>query len=318
MKMLVTGSAGFIFSNVVLHMLQYTKHHIVSVDKLTEAGSLLNISHNPDINIKRHKLHIGDISNYDFIGKIIGMEKPDIIINGAAHSHVDNSIKSSNEFVMSNVVGTHAILEAIRNVHTPKKFIQFSSDEVYGQIAEGSFTEQSPLSPRNPYSATKASADLLCKSYVDTYNLPIIVTRTCNVFGGRQNKEKLIPKCIINLSNNEKVPVFGKGKQMREWIFIKDVCNAIQTIIDRGKVGEVYNIGSGFEIENISLVKSIIDIMGKDYDSIEFVEDRLGHDFRYSLDCGKIMDLDWAPKYNFLEALEYTVGWYLRNRWSWR
>lgn len=316
-KIMITGSCGFVFSNIVLYMLQHTKYNVVSVDKLTEAGSLLNISHNPDINIKRHKFYLGDISDYDFISKVFKLEKPDVIINGAAESHIDNSIKGSKEFVSSNIVGTHSMLEAMRNTHIPDKFIQFSTDECYGQILEGSFDEKSPLDPRNPYSSSKASADLLCNAYIKTYNLPIIITRCCNVFGGRQNKEKLIPKCITNLLQGKKIPIFGEGFQSREWIFIKDVFSALQVIIESGKLGETYNIGSGFEIKNIDLAKKILEIMDQSEEMIEFIIDRLGHDFRYSLNCDKLKALGWEPKYDFMEALDHTISWYTKNRWSW-
>jgi dTDP-D-glucose 4,6-dehydratase len=193
-----------------------------------------------------------------------------------------------------------------------------NTDEAYGQIKKGSFTENSPLNPRSPYSATKTSADLLCQSYVATYGLPIVITRCCNIFGSRQNKEKLIPKCITNILQDERIPVFGQGLQSREWIFIKDVFYALKVIIQSGRDGEIYNIGSGFEIKNIDLVKTIIKIMGADYELIEFVKDRLGHDFRYSLDCNKLKSLGWKTKYEFYEALGYVIEWYKKNTWSWK
>lgn len=317
-KILITGSCGFVFSNVVLYMLQHTKYDVVSVDKLTDAGSLLNISHNPNVNTKRHKLYLGDIADYDFIDKVFNLEKPDIIINGAACSHVDNSINGSSEFMHSNVIGTHSMLEAMRKSHTPELFIQFSTDEVYGQVEFGSFLETDPLLPRNPYSASKASADLLCRSYVETYNLPIIITRSCNIFGGRQNVEKMIPKCITNLLNDKKIPVYGKGEQSREWIFTKDVFFALQSIIEKGKAGEIYNIGSEYELKNIDLVKKILELVGKDESNMEFVKDRLGHDFRYSVDTSKLKSLGWTPQYKFDEALKHTISWYVKNRWSWQ
>lgn len=318
MKLLLTGSAGFVFSNMVLYFQQHTNHNIVSIDKLTDAGSLLNLAHNADVNNSRHKFYLGDIADYDFIAKIFDIERPDIVINGAAHSHVDNSIKSSQDFVRSNVIGVHSILEAMRNVHMPKKFIQFGTDEEYGQIISGSFDENSKLSPRNPYSATKASGSLLCQSYIETYDFPVIITRCCNIFGNRQNKEKFIPKCITNLLQNKKCEVFGKGLQKREWIFIKDVFHALQTIIKDGVVKEVYNIGTGYEVENIVLAKKILNIMGYGEKMIEFIPDRLGHDFRYSLNCEKLHKLGWSNKYKFDEALEHTIGWYKNNWWSWK
>ena len=314
---LVTGSCGFVFSNMVLYMLQHTDWNIVSVDKLTYAGSLENIAFNRDINTKRHRFYLADISDYHTMEKIFDIERPDLVINGAASSHVDNSIAGSQEFIQSNVIGTHSMLEAMRKIHVPDKFIQFSTDECYGQILNGSFKENSPLLPRNPYSASKASADLMCNSYIQTYKLPIIITRACNIFGGRQNKEKLIPKCIVNLIEDKKVPIYGQGNQVREWIFTKDVFYALQIIIEKGIAGETYNIGSGREIKNIDLVKNIINLMNKDENMIEFVEDRLGHDFRYAINCDKLKLLGWKPKYDFGEAISYTIAWYTKNRWSW-
>ena len=316
-KVLITGSAGFIFSNVVLYMLQHTKYDIISVDKLTYAGSLYNLSYNNDIENKRHKFKLGDISDYDFIAKLFSIEKPDIVINGAAMSHVDNSITGPKEFITSNIVGTHSLLEAMRIAHKPQKFIQFSTDEVMGQIENGTFNEDSPLQPRSPYSASKASADLLCNSYIETYDLPIIITRCCNVFGGRQHKEKLIPKTITNLLQDKKIPIYGAGKNIREWIFIKDVFYALMTILENGKLHNIYNIGSGVEVDNLTLVKKILTIMNKNESYIEFVEDRLGHDFRYALNSNKLRNLGWEPKYEIDDALQYTIEWFIKNRWSW-
>jgi len=317
-KILITGSAGFVFSNMVLYYQQHTNHDIVSIDKLTEASSLQNVGYNPDIQTRRHRLYLGDISDYDFVSKIFRLEKPEIVINGAASSHVDNSIVDSQDFIKSNIVGTHSMLEACRDIHTPKVFIQFSTDECYGQIEKGSFDEDDKLNPRNPYSASKASADLICKSYINTYNLPIIITRCCNIFGGRQNKEKFIPKCITNLLQNKPCEVYGKGLQKREWIFVKDVFFALESIIKCGKLGELYNIGSGYELSNIELAKKIIGIMKLDGDLIKFVKDRPAHDFRYSLNHKKLKSLGWASKYNFDEALGYVIGWYKKNTWSWK
>jgi len=317
-KILLTGSAGFVFSNMLLYFQQHTNYEIISVDKLTDAGSLLNIGYNPNVQTRRHRFYLGDIADYEFVSKLFDIEKPDIVINGAASSHVDNSIQNSREFVFSNVVGVHSMLEAIRSVHCPERFIQFSTDEVYEQILSGSSLENDKMAPRNPYSATKGAADLLCQSYISTYDLPITITRCCNIFGGRQNKEKMIPRCITNLLQDKKCEVFGKGLQEREWIFVKDVFFALQTIIQSGKNKEIYNIGSAVDIKNIDLVKKIIEVMGKDERMIEFIPDRLGHDFRYSLNCDKIKKLGWNPKYEFDEALKYVVGWYKKNTWSWK
>ena len=313
MKILISGTCGFIFSNIVLYMLQHTKHEIVGIDKLTYAGSRLNA---PEV--KRYKLHIGDVCDYHFVSKIFELEKPDIVIHGAAESHVDNSISDSHDFVRTNVIGTHSMLEAALKVHTPEKFINVSTDEVMGQIMKGSFVETDILNPRNPYSASKASADLLGQSYFTTYGLPVITTRCCNVFGSRQHKEKLIPKCITNILTNKKIPVYGSGQQVRQWIYTKDVFWAFKCLIESGVPGEVYNISSDEERNNLDLVNFICDNMGNKRDLIEFVEDRKGHDFRYAVDCSKLKALSWESKYNLNEALLHTIGWYSMNGWSWK
>jgi len=312
-KVMITGSAGFIYSNIVLYMLQHTDYKISGIDKLTYAGSRLNA---PEV--KRYKLHVGDVCDYQFVSAILKHEKPDIIIHGAAESFVDKSIESASDFSMTNVVGTNTMLEAALKVHTPKLFINVSSDEIYGQIKEGAFKETDILNPRNIYAATKASADLLGQAYFTTHGLPVITTRCCNVFGPRQLKEKLIPKCITNFANNEKIGVYNRGEECREWIYVKDVFNALQVIIENGKPGEVYNIGSGVERRNIDVVNFIMERMGKE-NLIEFVEDRKGHDFRYAVNTDKLKSIGWSgPLYEFEQALSYTIEWYLKNTWSWR
>lgn len=312
MKVLVTGSCGFIFSNFVIYALQNTKWDIVSVDKLTYAGSLLNVPQ-----VKRHKLYVGDVCDYHFIKKVFEIEKPDIVIHGAAESHVDNSIESSHDFVKTNVAGTHSMLEAALHVHTPERFINISTDEVYGSVEDGSSKESDPLEPRSPYSSTKASADLLGQSYFVTHGLPVITTRCSNNFGPRQHVEKFIPKVITNILTGKKIPLYGDGKNMREWIYVKDNFGALEAIIERGVPGEVYNISSGHEKQNIEVLDTIFDIMGG-RELLEFVEDRKGHDRRYSVDCSKIKSIGWEPQYEFESALAHTVGWYKANNWFWR
>jgi dTDP-glucose 4,6-dehydratase len=312
MKILITGSAGFIFSNFVIYALQNTTWDIVSVDKLTYAGSLLNVPQ-----VKRHKLHIGDVSDYHFMKKIFEIEKPDIVIHGAAESHVDNSIESSHDFVTTNVSGTHSMLEAALKVHTPQKFINISTDEVYGSVEEGHSIETDMLEPRSPYSSTKASADLLGQSYAVTHGLPVITTRCSNNFGPRQHVEKFIPKVITNILMGQNIPLYGDGKNMREWIYVKDNFNALVTIIEKGLPGEIYNISSGFEKQNIEVLKSIFEIMGGE-ELLEYVDDRKGHDRRYSVDCSKLKSLGWEPQYLFENALAHTIGWYKANTWFWR
>lgn len=317
-KILVSGSAGFIFSNFIIYALQETKWDLVSIDKLTYAGRLENIAHNSTIHNKRHKLYIGDVCDQHFIRKVFEIERPDVVIHGAACSHVDNSIEDSGEFFRTNVMGTHSMLEAAKSTDVIKMFVNFSTDETLGDIKSGSFLESDPLLPRNPYSASKASAELVGRSYYITHGVPVVTTRCCNVFGSRQNVEKLIPKVITNALSEKHIPVYGKGEQIREWIYVKDVFYAVKYIIEHGSIGETYHIGSGYEINNINLVRKIIDTVGADRNLIQFVKDRLGHDFRYSLNSNKLNDLGWIPKYDFDSAILHVVGWYKANRWAWR
>jgi len=318
-KILITGSCGFIFSNVVLYMLQETKHEIVSIDKLTYAGSLLNIAQNESVWNKRHRFYLGDVCDYDFVKKVFEIEKPDIVIHGAAESHVDNSIEDSGAFVRTNVMGTHSMLEAALKVHTPQKFINISTDEVYGSVEEGSSLETDLLEPRSPYSSTKAAADLLGQSYVTTHGLPVITTRCANNFGPRQHEEKLIPKSITDLLKGWPITIYGDGKNIREWIYVKDNYHALMAIIEKGEAGEIYNISSNFEKENIEIANMLVDLICPgDTDAIQFVKDRPGHDRRYSVDSTKLRDLGWEPKYSLEEALAHTVGWYKSNIWSWK
>jgi len=318
MKVLVSGSCGFIFSNFIIYALQETKWDLVSIDKLTYAGSLYNISHNSDVHNKRHKFYLGDVCDYHFVQKVFDIEKPDIVVHGAAESHVDNSIKSSNEFVTTNVNGTHSMLEAALKVHTPQKFINISTDEVYGSVEQGASLESDPLLPRSPYSSTKASADLLGQSYFVTHGLPVITTRCSNNFGPRQHAEKFVPKTITNILTNQSIPLYGDGKNKREWIYVQENFRALRAIIEKGTAGETYNISSGHEKENIEVLETIFKIMGKGEDLLEYVDDRPGHDRRYSVDCSKLRELGWEPKYEFEEALSHTIGWYRNNGWFWR
>lgn len=317
-KILVTGSCGFIFSNFIVYALQDTKWDLVSIDKLTYAGSLANIAHNNTVHNKRHKLYIGDICDYHFVSKIFEIEKPDIVVHGAGESHVDNSIKNSHDFITTNVIGTHSMLEAALKVHIPEKFINVNTDEVYGSVEAGSSKETDVLDPRSPYSASKASADLLGQAYYSTYGLPVISTRCSNNFGPRQHVEKFIPKVITNILTKKKIPLYGTGKNKREWIYVKDNFKAHKLIIEKGVPGETYNIGSGCEKENLEVIESVFKIMREGENLVEYVEDRLGHDKRYSVDCTKIRSLGWKPFYDFESALAHTVGWYKANSWFWR
>ena len=307
-KCLISGGCGFIFSNVIIYLLQHTDWDIASVDALY-AGSLLNVPHN----IKRHKLYIGDICDYHLTETIFDLERPDIVLHGAASSHVDTSILDPRSFVSNNVIGTHSMLEAARKF-PPKVFINTSTDEVMGSIDTGHSKETDPMNPRNPYAATKAAADVLGNSYFNTYGLPVITTRSSNVFGGRQAVEKFIPKAITNILAGKKIPLYGSGKQIRSWIYIKDYFWALKKIVECGVPGQAYNIG-GVEKENIEVLKLILEIMNAEESFIEHVNDRLGHDIRYSVNDDKLRALGWAPKYQFEEALAKSCGWFQANSW---
>lgn len=308
MKYLITGSAGFIFSNYILYLLQHTNHDIVSIDCLDYSGSLLNVPQ-----CKRHRLLIGNVCDYNFVKTIFKIEKPDIVIHAAANTHVDNSIVDSYPFVHTNVVGTHSMLEAALRVHTPQKFITVSSDEYYGSVETGYSKESDPARPRSPYSATKVAMDMMSQAYYETYNLPIIIVRPNNVLGPRQHIEKFIPKAIFNILNGKKIPLYGDGRNHRQWIYVKDLFWALETIISKGKTGEAYNIGAGIEKENIEVLNLILEILNAEKSFIEPVADRLGHDKRYAIDFSKLLALGWKPQYSFEEAVLHTVGWYKAN-----
>lgn len=312
-KCLITGSCGFIYSNIVLYLQQHTNMQIVGFDRLTYAGSLLNAPQS-----KRYNIYLGDVCDQYLVNKLFEIEKPDIVIHAAAESMVDRSIIDSRAFISTNVIGTHNMLEAACRVHMPKKFINVSTDEVYGNIESGHSKETDQFAPRSPYASSKASADLLGQSYFTTYGLPIITTRSCNVFGPRQHVEKFIPKIITNILTKQKIPLYGDGQNKREWIYVKDNFYALMAIIEKGIPGEAYNISSGCEKTNIEIVNAIFDIMGEGKELLEHVKDRLGHDRRYSVDCSKLKALGWQAQYEFEDALRHTVGWYKSNPWSWR
>lgn len=313
MNLLVTGGCGFIGSNFIRHMLKkYPDYRIINIDKLTYAG-------NPD-NLK----DIEDNSNYSFIrGDICdpeivnkAMKNMDYVVHFAAESHVDRSIDDGSIFVRTNILGTHTILESAHK-HGIKRLIHVSTDEVYGSITRGSFKETDILTPSSPYSSSKAGSDLLVQSYYITHKLPVIITRCTNNFGPYQYPEKLIPLFVTNLLENKKVPVYGTGQNIRDWIYVLDHCKAVDFVLHNGSIGEIYNIGGGAEKTNLEITDKIIEIIGSDRSMIEYVKDRLGHDLRYSLDCSKLRELGWAPEHDFDEALEETVRWYVENRWWW-
>lgn len=306
MRVLVTGGAGFIGSNFVHHLLETTDDHVVTLDSLTYAGTTENLSEILDHD--RHRFVEGDIRDEELVDDLV--EECDVIVNFAAESHVDRSIQNAEPFVSTNVDGTRTLLDAALE-HDLDSFVQISTDEVYGTIESGSVTEEAPLDPRNPYSATKASADLLALSYHTTHDLPVIVTRSSNNYGPRQHREKLIPKFITRAAAGETLPVYGDGSNVREWLYVEDNCRAIMAVLEKGVPGEVYNIGSGTELRNIDVTKQIIEIVGGSEEQIEFVEDRPGHDQRYSLDATKLRSLGWEPERSFENGLADTVEHYL-------
>ncbi|MCM8833345.1 MAG: dTDP-glucose 4,6-dehydratase, partial [Candidatus Omnitrophica bacterium] len=293
MKIVVTGGAGFIGSNFIKYILnKYTDYEILNIDKLTYAGNLENLKEvekNP--NYKFLKRDICDSDLIDFI------DRYDVIINFAAESHVDRAIYGPKIFLKTDIFGTFNLLEISKKKNM--RFIQISTDEVYGSIEKGSFDENSPLNPSNPYSASKGSADLLVLSYFKTYKLPVNIIRSCNNYGPNQYPEKFIPLMITNAIENKKLPIYGDGLYKREWIYVLDNCKAIDFILHKGKEGEIYNVSSEFSITNIEVVKKILKILKKDKDLIEFVKDRPGHDRRYSLSCEKIKKLGWKCETDF-------------------
>jgi dTDP-glucose 4,6-dehydratase len=313
MRVLVTGGAGFIGSNLVRFLIENTDWEVIVLDKLTYAGNLENLrglEENP-----RFKFVRGDIVDRKVVDEC--MKGVEIVFHLAAESHVDRSILKPQDFIVTNVLGTHVLLESAL-IHRPRLFINVSTDEVYGSIENGSFKEDSPLSPSSPYSASKASQDLLGQAYFKTYSLPVITTRCSNNYGEYQFPEKLIPLTITNLLEGKPVPVYGKGENIRDWIHVRDHVKALYLISQRGKPGEIYNIAGKCERRNIDVVKKILKILGKDESFIKFVKDRPGHDFRYSMDTSKIeREIGWEPEIDFDRGLEMTVQWFIENRGWW-
>ncbi|OGI76069.1 dTDP-glucose 4,6-dehydratase [Candidatus Nomurabacteria bacterium RIFCSPHIGHO2_02_FULL_36_29] len=314
MKILVTGGAGFIGSNFIRHMLNKHKDcSIVNLDKLTYAGNLKNLS---DLSEKKNYSFVkGDICDKKVVEKAMG--GCGIVINFAAETHVDRSIIEAGSFIKTDVYGTYVLLQAVMK-NKIKRFIQISTDEVYGSIENGSFSEDDPLNPRNPYSASKAGADKLVLSFFSTYNTPVILTRSSNNFGPYQHPEKFIPLFVTNLLENKKVPLYGDGKNIRDWVYVLDNCEAIDLVMHKGKDGEIYNIAGNNEKKNIEVVKLILKKLNKNESFIEYVTDRLGHDRRYSINCEKIKKLGWEQKHDFDDSLNLTIDWYKSNISWWK
>ena len=314
-KIIVTGGLGFIGSNLI-KILNEKKFFIINIDKISYASNKNNIPNN----IKNYKFYKENINNKDFIVKILKKYKPSLIFNLAAETHVDKSIDGPKSFINSNILGVFNLLEAIRIYKKKIKLIHISTDEVYGDINKLSSKENDAYNPSSPYSASKASGDLLIKSYIKTYNIPAIITNCCNNYGPNQYPEKLIPTIIYKIIRNETIPIYGNGKNVREWIHVNDHCEALIKIAINGKIGESYNIGSGVKIQNIELMNKIISIFKKintnqkNKINFHFVKDRPGHDFRYSLNSSKLKtELKWKCKINFNEGLKDTINWYIEK-----
>ena len=307
-KILVTGGAGFIGSEFI-RLATKEEYKVVVVDKLTYAGDLKRLK---EAKGKFDFCKI-DIYNKKKVNDIFKKHKPEIVVHFAAETHVDRSILGSTPFVKTNIMGTQILLDAARESNT-KRFIYISTDEVYGDIEKGQFYEHTPINPSSPYSATKAAADLLVKSYVRTFDFPAIIIRPSNNYGPWQYPEKFVPVIIYKALKNEKIPVYGKGLNVREWLYVSDCASAVLAVMKRGRVGETYNVGSGIEKKNINVVKTLLNVLNKPDSLIEFVKDRPGHDYRYSLDFSKIKEeLNWSPKIDFERGIEKTVSWYKEN-----
>jgi dTDP-glucose 4,6-dehydratase len=316
MKIIITGGLGFIGSNLIRHMItQHPDYAVTNIDKMGIGANPANLR---DLEKeKRYTFKQGDIRDQKLLYTII--KEADAVINLAAETHVDRSIANPEAFVQNNTLGTFSLLESIRKHNKQARLVQVSTDEVYGEISTGSFTEKDALNPSNPYSASKTAADSFVQAYCRTYNLNASITRCTNNFGPYQFPEKLVPKTIIRAMKNLKIPIYGMGKNIRDWLFVRDHCRAIDAVLAKGKQGEIYNVSSGNEMTNIELVKRILALLGKSEDLITLVEDRPGHDLRYSLDSSAIRQkLQWKPKFTFKESLEATVNWYRDNKEWWK
>ena len=314
-SVLVTGGAGFIGSNFVRFALDaHPDWHVTTLDKLTYAGrreTLHDVIDNP-----RHTFVHGDVADASVAAPLV--RDSDIVVHFAAETHVDRSILSAGEFITTDVFGTFVLLEAAREATHLKRFIQISTDEVYGSVPEGSSVETDELKPRNPYSASKAGADRLAYSYFATYDVPVIITRASNNYGPYQFPEKVIPLFVTNLIDGLEVPLYGDGGQIRDWLHVNDHCRGVDLLIESGTNGEVYNIGGGNHVRNVDLTHRILELTGKTDALIRHVTDRQGHDRRYSLDTTKLQKLGWSPRARFEEGLAETVDWYRKNDWWWR
>jgi len=317
MRVMVTGGAGFIGSNFIHYLLEtYEDIAVLNYDKLTYAGNLDNLRDVEDD--PQYRFVKGDICDKKRVQEVMQDYSPDHIVNFAAESHVDRSITGPEEFITTDVMGTFILLEACRK-YDVERYLQISTDEVYGSIKQGSFSEDDPLNPSSPYSASKASADLLVNSYFVTYGLPVAITRSSNNFGPYQYPEKLIPLFVIRAIHDQPLPVYGDGRQVRDWLYVDDNCRAIDLVRLKGKKGEIYNIGADNEHTNLEITTLILETLNKPSDLIQHVEDRPGHDRRYSIDSSKMQALGWKPSKSqrFRQTMQETIQWYAENEWWW-
>ena len=314
MRLVVTGGAGFIGSNFVRYVLRrYDDLEVVNLDKLTYAGNLENLRDVEDD--PRYTFVNGDICDAVVVGE--ALRGADAVVNFAAETHVDRSISGPQDFIRTDVLGTHTLLEAVRELGVTR-YLQISTDEVYGSTESGSFTEESELDPSSPYSASKAGGDLLVLAYHRTFGSPVLITRSSNNYGPYQYPEKVVPLFITNAIDGEALPVYGDGLNVRDWLYVDDNCAAIDVVLREGAVGEAYNIGGGNEVKNLTLTRQILKHLGKSPELIRFVSDRPGHDRRYSIDCAKVRALGWRPATPFEKGLENTVAWYRDHSEWWR
>jgi len=312
-KLLVTGGLGFIGSNFIRLLLDTSDYEITNLDALSYAGNPLNLADVEDD--ARYELVVGDVADHEHVDWLVGQGSFDAVVHFAAESFVDRSIASSAPFIHSNVLGTQVLLDAALKHRLPR-FVMVSTDEVYGSLGpQGEFSEDSPLEPNNPYSASKAAADLLCRAYFVTHRLPVSITRCSNNYGPRQFPEKLIPLMIANALRDKPLPVFGDGLHVRDWLYVDDHCRAIRAVLEGGRPGEVYNIGGGQEMPNLELVKLLLAKLNKPESLIEFVPDRPGHDRRYAISYQKLnRELGWQPQVSFADGIAATIDWYLSNQ----
>jgi dTDP-glucose 4,6-dehydratase len=317
-NLLVTGGAGFIGSNFVRYMLQqYPDYRVVVYDKLTYAGNLDNLRDIIGGYPERYAFERGDIADAARVDEVMQAHEIDAIINFAAETHVDRSLIEPDAFIKTDVYGTYVLLEAAKQ-YGIERYHQVSTDEVYGQVLSGSSVETDPLHTRSPYSASKAAGDLMCIAYHASFGVPVTITRGSNNIGPYQYPEKVVPLFVTNAIDDLPLPLYGDGRQMRDYQYVLDHCEGIDMVLHRGQPGEVYNVGSEAETENIVMARAVLDLLGKPHSLIQPVKDRPGHDRRYSLDCAKLRALGWRPQHDFRRAIEKTVHWYVDNPWWWR